>query len=48
MELESAVMLEPVPTPEPYIASEPELNGVSDQVRELATSSVPEGMLLVF
>lgn len=48
MELESAVRLEPVPTPEVYIALDHELNGVSGQMRELATSSVPEGMLLVF
>lgn len=45
-DLESAVMLEPVLTPEQYIASEPKLNRVSYQVCDLATSSIPEEMLL--
>lgn len=49
-EPEPAAMPAPAPerTPEPIIILEPEPNGMSDQMRELATLPIPVGVLMAY
>lgn len=47
-EPEPAAMPAPERTPEPIIIQEPEPNGMSDQMRELATLPIPVGVLMAY
>lgn len=47
-EHEPAAMPAPERTPEPIIILEPESNGMSDQMHELATLPVPVGVLMAY